>query len=75
MINMKKGSVSVTFDRYIKTINESIFAIKMITYDPSVDFIAKGSLTAIKNIYVTKFHKTTGHCGVCPIIDSSRKFL
>jgi hypothetical protein len=64
MINMKKGSVSITSYRVIKTINGSISDIKMITCDPSVDFISKGSLTSIKEIYVNKFHKMIGHCSV-----------
>jgi hypothetical protein len=64
MINMKKGSVSITSYRVIKTVNGSISDIKMITCDPSVDFISKGSLTSIKEIYVKKFHKMIGHCSV-----------
>jgi hypothetical protein len=64
MINLKKGSVSITFDRVIKTVNGSIFGIKMTTHDPSVAFLAKGSLTAIKEIDGNKFHEMIGHCGV-----------
>jgi hypothetical protein len=64
MISLKKGSVSVTFDRVIKTVNRSIYGIKMTTYDPSIAYITKGSLTAIKEIDVNKFHETIGHCGV-----------
>jgi hypothetical protein len=64
MISLKKGSVSVTFDRVIKTVNGSISRIKMTTYDPSVAYLAKGSLTAIKEIDVKKFHEMIGHCGV-----------
>jgi hypothetical protein len=64
MTSLKKGSVSVTFDRVIKTVNGSIYGIKMTTYDPSVAYLAKGSLTAIKEIYVNKFHEMIGHCGV-----------
>jgi hypothetical protein len=47
MISFKKGSVSVTFDRVIKTVNGSNSGIKITTDDPSVAYIAKGSLTAI----------------------------
>jgi hypothetical protein len=36
----------------------------MATYDPSVAYIAKVSLTAIKEIDVNKFHEMIGHCGV-----------
>jgi hypothetical protein len=61
MISLKKGSVSVTFDRIIKAVNGSISGIKLTTYDPSV---SKGSLTSIKEIYVNKFHEMIGHCGV-----------
>jgi ribosomal protein L30E len=50
MIILKKGSVSVTFDRVMKTVNGSISGIKMTIYDPSVTYTAKGSLTAIKNL-------------------------
>jgi hypothetical protein len=64
MISLKKGSVSVTFDRVIKTVNGSISGIKMITYDPSVAYLAKGSLTAIKEIDVNKFHEMNGRFGV-----------
>jgi hypothetical protein len=64
MISLKKGSVSVTFDRFIKTVNGSISGIKMTTYDPSVAYLAKGSLTAVKEIDVNKFHEMIGHCGV-----------
>jgi hypothetical protein len=64
MISLKKGSVSVTFDRVIKTANGSISGIKMTTYDPSVAYIEKVSLTAIKEIDVNKFHEMIGHCGV-----------
>jgi hypothetical protein len=64
MISLKKGSVSVTFDRVIKTVNGSISGIKMTTYDPSVAYISKGSLTAIKEIDVNKFYEMIGHCGV-----------
>jgi hypothetical protein len=64
MISLKKGSVSVTFDKVIKTVNRSISGIKMTTYDPSVAYLAKGSLTAIKEIDVNKFYEMIGHCGV-----------
>jgi hypothetical protein len=64
MISLKKGSVSVTFDRVIKTVNGSVSGIKMTTYDPSVSYLTKGSLTAIKEIDMNKFHEMIGHCGV-----------
>jgi hypothetical protein len=64
MISLKKGSVSVTFDGVIKTVNGSISDIKMTTYDLSVACIVKGSLTAIKEIDVNKFHDMIEHCGV-----------
>jgi hypothetical protein len=64
MISLKKGSVSATFDRVIKTVNLSISGIKMTTHAPSVAYISKGSLTAIKEIDVNKFHEMIGHCGV-----------
>jgi hypothetical protein len=64
MISLKKGSVSVTFDRVIKTVNGSISGIKMTTYDPSVAFLANGNYTAVKEIDVNKFHEMIGHCGV-----------
>jgi hypothetical protein len=64
MISLKKGSVSVTFDRVIKTINGSISGIKMATYDPSLAYLSKGSLTAIKEINVNKVYEMIGHCGV-----------
>jgi hypothetical protein len=38
MISSKKGSVSVTFDRIIKTVNGSVSGIKIARYDPSVDY-------------------------------------
>jgi hypothetical protein len=50
MIIMKEGSVSVIFDRFIKTVNGSMFGIKMTAYDPSIAYIAKGSLNSIKEI-------------------------
>jgi hypothetical protein len=64
MISLKKGYVSVTFDRVIKTVNGSISGIKMTTYDPPIAYIAKGSLTAIKEFGMNKFHEMIGHCGV-----------
>jgi hypothetical protein len=64
MISLKKGSVSVTFDRVIKTANGSISGIKMTKYDPSVAYLAKGSLTAIKEFDVNKFHEMIRNCGV-----------
>jgi hypothetical protein len=64
MISLKKGFISVTFDRFIKTVNGSVSSIKITTYDPSVAYLAKGSLTAIKEIDVNKFHEMIGHCGV-----------
>jgi hypothetical protein len=64
MISLKKGSVSVTFDKVIKTVNGSIFGIKVTTYDPSFAYLAKGSLTAIKEIDVNKFHEMIGRCDV-----------
>jgi hypothetical protein len=36
----------------------------MITYDPSVAYIAKGDLTVIKEIDVNKVHEMIGHYGV-----------
>jgi hypothetical protein len=63
-ISLKKGSVSVAFDRVIKTVNGSISGIKMITYDPSVDNIAKGKSSAIMEVDVNKFHEIIGHFGV-----------
>jgi hypothetical protein len=63
MISLKKGSISVTFDRLIKTVNESISGIKMTTYDPSVVYIVQGSSTAIKDIDVNKLHEMIGHFG------------
>jgi hypothetical protein len=41
MISLKKGSVFITFDRVIKTVNGSISGIKMPIYDPSVAYLAK----------------------------------
>jgi hypothetical protein len=64
MIILKKGSVSVTFDRVIKTINGFISGIKMTTHDPSVAYLAKGSPTSIKEIDLNKFHEMIGHGGV-----------
>jgi hypothetical protein len=64
MISLKKGSVSVTFDRVIKTVNGSISGIKMTTYDPSVAYLAKVNSTKIKEIDLNKFHEMIGHCGV-----------
>jgi hypothetical protein len=64
MISLKKGSVSITFHRFIKTVNGSISGIKMTSYDPSVAYLVKSSLTAIKEIDVNKFHEMIGHCGV-----------
>jgi hypothetical protein len=64
MFSLKKVSVSVTFDRVIKTVNGSISGIKMTTYDPSVAYIAKDSLTAINEIDENKFHQMIGHCVV-----------
>jgi hypothetical protein len=63
-ISLKKGPVSVTFDKVIKTVNGSISGVKMTTYDPSVSYIAKVSLTAIKEIDVNKFHEMIVHFGV-----------
>jgi hypothetical protein len=64
MISLEKGSVSVTFDTVIKTVNGSIYGVKMTTYYPSVAYLAKGSLTVIKEVDVNKFHEMVGHCGV-----------
>jgi hypothetical protein len=64
MFRLKKGSVTVTFDRFIKALNGSISSIKMTTYDPYVAYIAKGSLTAIKEIDMNKCHEMNGHRGV-----------
>jgi hypothetical protein len=64
MISSKKESISVTFDRVIKTVNGSISSIKMTTYDPYAAYITKGSLTSIKELDVNKFHEMVGHCGV-----------
>jgi hypothetical protein len=64
MISLKKGSVSFIFDRIIKTVNGSISGIKMTTHDPPVVYIAKGSLTAIQESDVNKFHEMIWHCGV-----------
>jgi hypothetical protein len=61
MIGLKKGSVSVTLDRVIKTVNGSISGIKMITYDPSVSYIEKVTLTLID---VKNFHEMIRHFGV-----------
>jgi hypothetical protein len=71
MINLKKGSVSVTFDRVIKKEYGSISGIKLTTYDLSIAYLAKGSLTAIKEIDVNKFHELIGHCGVDPLKKTS----
>jgi hypothetical protein len=64
MISLKKGSISVKFDRVIKTVNGYNYGIKMTTYDPFVAYVEKGRLTAIKEIDVNKFHEMIGHCGV-----------
>jgi hypothetical protein len=64
MIRLKKGSASITFDRVIKTVNGSISGINMTTYDPSVAYLVKCSLTAMKEIDVNKFHEMIGHCDV-----------
>jgi hypothetical protein len=48
MIGLKKGFISVIIDRVIKTVNGSISGIKITTYDPSVAYLVKGSLTAIE---------------------------
>jgi hypothetical protein len=36
----------------------------MTTYNPSVAYLAKGSLTSIKEIDVNKFNEMIRHCGV-----------
>jgi hypothetical protein len=36
----------------------------MTIYDPSVSYLAKGGLTAIKEIDVNKFHEMIRNCGV-----------
>jgi hypothetical protein len=59
---LKKVSASVKFDRVIKTVNGSIYGIKMTTYDPSVAYITKCSLNSIKEIDVNKFHEMIGQC-------------
>jgi hypothetical protein len=41
MISLKKGSIYVTFDRVIKTVNGSISSIKMTTYDPFMLILQK----------------------------------
>jgi hypothetical protein len=64
MISLKKGSVSITFDRVIKTVNGITSGINMTTYDSSVNHIAKFNLTAIKEIDVNKFYEMIGHCVV-----------
>jgi hypothetical protein len=48
--------------RVIKTVNRSISGIKMTTYDPYVACLAKGSLTAIKEIDMNMFHEMIGKC-------------
>jgi hypothetical protein len=60
MISLKKGSVSVKLYRVIKTVNVSISVMKMITYGPSVAYIAKGNSTVIKEINVNKSHEMIG---------------
>jgi hypothetical protein len=55
MISLKKGSVSVTFDRVIKTVNGSISGMKMTTYNSPVAYLAKGSLTGIIELMWKKF--------------------
>jgi hypothetical protein len=64
MICLKKGSVSITFDRVIMTVNESISGIKMITYDPSVAYIFQANLTSVQKIDGNMFQELTGNCGV-----------
>jgi hypothetical protein len=61
MISLKKASVSVTFNRVIKTVNGSVSDIKKITYYPSVAYITKGYSTAIKEMDVNKFHEMIGY--------------
>jgi hypothetical protein len=56
-VNLKRGSV------FVMTVNGSISGIKMTTYGPSVAYLAKGSLTEIKEINLNKFHEMIGHCG------------
>jgi hypothetical protein len=55
MISLKNGSVSVIFDRVIKTLNGSIYGIKMTANDPSIAYTAKA---------VNKFHEMIENCGV-----------
>jgi hypothetical protein len=57
MKSLKKGFVSVTFDRVIKTVNGSISGIMTTTNDPSAAHVTKGSLTAMKEIDVNMFHE------------------
>jgi hypothetical protein len=64
MIILRKGTVSVTFHRFINTVKGSISGFKMTTCDPSVDYIAKGNLTVIKEIDVNKFHEIIGLCDI-----------
>jgi hypothetical protein len=64
MISLNKGSISVTFDRVIKTMNRSISGIRMITYDTSVAYIAKGTFTEINEMDVKNIHEMIGQCGV-----------
>jgi hypothetical protein len=60
IIRLQKESVSVTFDRVIKTVNGSVSGIKMTTYNPSEAYISKFGLTAIKDNDVNKLH--IWHC-------------
>jgi hypothetical protein len=48
----------------IRLEQQRVSGIKMTTYDHSVAYLSKGSLTAIKEIDVNKFHEMIGHCGV-----------
>jgi hypothetical protein len=50
IIRLKRGSVSVTFDRVTKAFDRSIYGIKITRYDPSVAHLSKLSLTAINEL-------------------------
>ena len=55
-ICLKKGSVSITFDRVINTLIGTISGIKMVSNKSSVAHVAQGNSDSVKNIDKNKFH-------------------
>jgi hypothetical protein len=57
------GAISVTFDRVLRTANDSVSGIKLSIDESPVAYKTISNFCPVKSINMNDFHKMLGRCG------------